>query len=76
MGGTCEGSKNQKNSGPKESEPPKMEDDYEEGIIKGAKEMKLLEETDQKEKGKCNIYIGSFLYAFSEFLNKFSSISK
>ena len=53
MGGICEGSKNQKNSGPKESEPPKMEDDYEEGIIKGAKEMKLLEETDQKEKEKC-----------------------
>ena len=53
MGGICEGSKNQKISGPKECEPPKMEDDYEEGIIKGAKEMKLLEETDQKEKGKC-----------------------
>jgi hypothetical protein len=30
-----------------------MEDKYEEGIIKGAKEMKLLEETDQKEKEKC-----------------------
>ena len=37
----------------KECESQKMEDDYEEGIIKGAKEMKLLEETDQKEKGKC-----------------------
>ena len=37
----------------KECESQKMEDDYEEGIIKGAKEMKLLEETDQKEKEKC-----------------------
>ena len=30
-----------------------MEDKYEEGIIKGAEEMKLLDSTDQKEKGKC-----------------------
>ena len=37
----------------KECESQKMEDKYEEGIIKGAKEMKLLEETDQKEKEKC-----------------------
>ena len=30
-----------------------MEDKYEEGIIKGAEEMKLLENTKLKEKGKC-----------------------
>jgi len=30
-----------------------MEDKYEEGIIKDAEEMKPLEDTDQKEKGKC-----------------------
>ena len=30
-----------------------MEDKYEEGIIKGAEEMKLLDSTKQKEKGKC-----------------------
>ena len=53
MGGICDGSKNQKIPGPKECESQITEDDYEEGIIKGAKEMKLLEETEQKEKEKC-----------------------
>ena len=37
----------------KECESENMEDKYEEGIIKGAEEMKLLDSTDQKEKGKC-----------------------
>ena len=53
MGGIFDGSEKPKISGPKECESQKMEDKYEEGIIKGAKEMKLLEETDQKEKEKC-----------------------
>ena len=53
MGVICEEREKPKIPGPKECESQKMEDKYEEGIIKGAKEMKLLEETDQKEKEKC-----------------------
>ena len=53
MGVICDEIEEAKKSCSKECESQKMEDDYEEGIIKGAKEMKLLEETDQKEKGKC-----------------------
>ena len=46
----------------KESESQTMEDIIEEGIIEGAEEMKLLDSTKQKEKGKyiCKI-IGSKL---------------
>ena len=53
MGIICNQIEKAKISGSKECESQIMENNYEEGIIKDAKEMKLLEETDQKEKEKC-----------------------
>ena len=52
-----------------------MEDKYEEGIIKGAEEMKLLDSTNQKEKGKCickiiGSKIGTGFFCKIEYENK------
>ena len=53
MGVICYEIEEAKIPGPKECEPQKMEDIIEEGLIPGAEEMKLLDETNHKEEGKC-----------------------
>ena len=52
MRGICDGSEKPKIPGPKECESQIMEVKPE-GKVEGAEEMKPLEETVQKEKGKC-----------------------
>ena len=53
MGIACYHIEKAKISGPKECESQIKEEKYEEGKIKGAEEMKPLDETNHKEKGKC-----------------------